>query len=181
MCGEPDAPGALDDVECLVNTLRIDTGRDELGDADDLARWLGAHGRRPPGHPDADDVALVVELRRVLRDLLAATTDGTDAASSLAELDRLAAATGLRVRFDAEGPQHRADAEGVAGVVGDLIGAVATAMEDGSWTRLKLCWADTCRWAFYDHSRNRSGRWCSMDECGNRAKARSYRRRRAGA
>jgi len=38
-----------------------------------------------------------------------------------------------------------------------------------------------CQWAFYDRSKNRSGRWCSMRTCGNRTKTRAYRtRRRAG-
>ena len=32
-------------------------------------------------------------------------------------------------------------------------------------------------WAFYDHSRNRSGTWCEMGKCGNRAKARRWRER----
>lgn len=41
------------------------------------------------------------------------------------------------------------------------------------------CPADSCGWAFYDHARNRSRRWCSMAVCGNRTKARSYRRRHA--
>jgi predicted RNA-binding Zn ribbon-like protein len=40
-----------------------------------------------------------------------------------------------------------------------------------------VCAAEDCRWAFYDRSRNRSRTWCSMEECGNRAKARSYRAR----
>jgi predicted RNA-binding Zn ribbon-like protein len=30
---------------------------------------------------------------------------------------------------------------------------------------------------FYDRSKNRSGRWCVMAECGNRAKVRAYRER----
>ncbi|HEV2869799.1 MAG TPA: CGNR zinc finger domain-containing protein, partial [Actinomycetota bacterium] len=30
---------------------------------------------------------------------------------------------------------------------------------------------------FYDHSTNRSGTWCTMSVCGNRRKARAYRRR----
>jgi predicted RNA-binding Zn ribbon-like protein len=42
---------------------------------------------------------------------------------------------------------------------------------------MKACRAEDCRWAFYDRSRNRSRAWCSMRECGNRAKARSYRAR----
>jgi predicted RNA-binding Zn ribbon-like protein len=33
-------------------------------------------------------------------------------------------------------------------------------------------------WAFYDRSKNRSGHWCSMRVCGNRAKARQFRERR---
>ena len=42
---------------------------------------------------------------------------------------------------------------------------------------VKACPADDCRWAFYDRSRNRSGTWCDMSDCGNRAKARAYRKR----
>ena len=60
-----------------------------------------------------------------------------------------------------------------------LVAIVAAAMADGSWSRLKACQADRCGWAFYDHARNRSRRWCSMAVCGNRTKARAYRRRHA--
>jgi predicted RNA-binding Zn ribbon-like protein len=34
-----------------------------------------------------------------------------------------------------------------------------------------------CSWLFFDTSRNRSRRWCSMDSCGNRAKARRHYKR----
>ena len=54
------------------------------------------------------------------------------------------------------------------------------AISDGSWSRLKVCPGDDCGWAFYDESRNRAGRWCSMSVCGGREKARAhYRRQRA--
>lgn len=43
--------------------------------------------------------------------------------------------------------------------------------------RLKLCDARDCGWLFIDASRNRSRRWCDMADCGNRAKARRYRKR----
>lgn len=46
--------------------------------------------------------------------------------------------------------------------------------------RVRLCSDEACGWLFLDRSRNRSRRWCSMEDCGNRAKARRfYRRRRA--
>ena len=52
-------------------------------------------------------------------------------------------------------------------------------MATGTWERLKVCRQESCRWAFYDNTKNRSGVWCNMASCGNRAKARAYRARRA--
>jgi predicted RNA-binding Zn ribbon-like protein len=48
--------------------------------------------------------------------------------------------------------------------------------------RVRECAGDGCGWLFFDRSRNRSRRWCAMEDCGNRAKARRfYERRRAAA
>ena len=66
---------------------------------------------------------------------------------------------------------------GVDSAIAQLLAIVHESMRDGTWLRLKACPADDCHWAFYDHSRNRSGTWCEMSECGNRAKARAYRER----
>ena len=63
--------------------------------------------------------------------------------------------------------------------LGWLLSFVYAATADGTWPRLKACREHTCEWAFYDHTKNRSGAWCSMAVCGNRAKARTYRARRA--
>jgi predicted RNA-binding Zn ribbon-like protein len=44
--------------------------------------------------------------------------------------------------------------------------------------RVKECADDRgCGYLFFDASKNRSRRWCSMESCGNRAKVRRYRRR----
>lgn len=41
--------------------------------------------------------------------------------------------------------------------------------------RVRMCEAtDGCGWLFYDDTRNRQRRWCSMKDCGNRAKARRH-------
>jgi predicted RNA-binding Zn ribbon-like protein len=37
-----------------------------------------------------------------------------------------------------------------------------------------------CTWLFVDHSKNHSRRWCSMKDCGNRAKARRHYQRGKG-
>jgi predicted RNA-binding Zn ribbon-like protein len=44
--------------------------------------------------------------------------------------------------------------------------------------RVGQCADDRCGWLFLDTSRNRSRRWCSMEDCGNRAKARRYYERK---
>jgi predicted RNA-binding Zn ribbon-like protein len=44
--------------------------------------------------------------------------------------------------------------------------------------RVRECASDACPALFLDLSRNRSRRWCSMDLCGSREKARAYYRRR---
>lgn len=43
--------------------------------------------------------------------------------------------------------------------------------------RVGQCADDKCGWLFVDTSRNRSRRWCSMKDCGNRAKARRHYQR----
>lgn len=46
--------------------------------------------------------------------------------------------------------------------------------------RVRECAGAGCSWLFLDTSRNRTRRWCSMDDCGNQAKARRhYAQRRA--
>ncbi|WP_202077932.1 CGNR zinc finger domain-containing protein [Caldalkalibacillus salinus] len=41
-------------------------------------------------------------------------------------------------------------------------------------SRVKKCEGAPCGWLFLDTSRNRSRRWCSMSDCGNRAKAKRF-------
>jgi predicted RNA-binding Zn ribbon-like protein len=36
--------------------------------------------------------------------------------------------------------------------------------------QVRICSGEHCDWLFIDTSRNHLRRWCSMDECGNRAK-----------
>ncbi len=45
-------------------------------------------------------------------------------------------------------------------------------------SRVKACNGAGCDWLFIDSSRNHLRRWCSMDECGNRAKMQRRRERK---
>lgn len=44
--------------------------------------------------------------------------------------------------------------------------------------RVRACAGEGCDWLFIDSSRNHLRRWCSMDECGNRAKMRRRQQRK---
>lgn len=47
--------------------------------------------------------------------------------------------------------------------------------------QVRECAGEDCNWLFMDTSKNHSRRWCSMQDCGNRAKARThYQRARGG-
>ena len=61
--------------------------------------------------------------------------------------------------------------------LGSMIGVISESLQDGTWDRLKCCALPTCGWAFYDPTRSRTKRWCSMKTCGSRHKAREYYKR----
>lgn len=46
--------------------------------------------------------------------------------------------------------------------------------------RIKRCPGQDCGWLFLDETKNGRRRWCSMETCGNRAKARRSYQRRTG-
>ena len=53
----------------------------------------------------------------------------------------------------------------------------ADLLTSGDLARVGQCADGKCGWLFLDTSRNRSRRWCSMEDCGNRAKARRHYQR----
>ena len=110
--------------------------------------------------------------RRATRTLSWSSHNGVDFGFRPVEL-------GVQFQTDGSAPLTP-DAEGFAGALAQVLVPVAEAARDGSWERVKACRADDCKWAFYDRSRNRSGVWCDMAVCGNRAKVRAYRSRGAG-
>ena len=80
-----------------------------------------------------------------------------------------------------DGYRIMAEGVGIDRPIGELLINVTGSMAAGTWNRLKICANQACQEAFFDGSRNRSGRWCSMAKCGNRMKGRAYRERHNGA
>jgi predicted RNA-binding Zn ribbon-like protein len=126
----------------------------------------------------------VIALRESLRTLARSqSTDPQALRRAREQVDATAAGARIEIRFAPDGPRFiGAPDSGIDGAVGTLLAIVGESLADDSWSRLKICPGHHCGWAFYDNSRNRSGRWCSMAVCGGREKARAhYRRRRQSA
>ena len=66
-----------------------------------------------------------------------------------------------------------------------LLAAVARSgaeiIVEGARARLRLCANPHCGLFFYDNSRTRRRRWCSMAVCGNRSKVAAFARKHASA
>ncbi|MFJ1702448.1 CGNR zinc finger domain-containing protein [Kitasatospora sp. NPDC088346] len=183
-----EAPGPLELVRGFINTHDLEKGTDELSTPARTGAWLADRRLLRPTVPVDEPLRLrAVEIREALRSLAGANSGSGADPTALRALDELAGAAAVRLRFGPDGSQDvapgcgTAPAGDVTGALGLLLAATARAAFDGTWRRLKVCPAPDCRWAFYDHSKNRSGTWCQMAECGNRAKARTFRTRHGGA
>lgn len=179
----PAAPGRLELVRGFVNTRNIETGDEAFGTAAGGTAWLHAADLLPAGtEATPADIERAIAVREALRELLLAN-HGPDPApgEAVAVLNGALRRAGQSVAFTtARGWTTEPTASAVDAAIGRLLGVVVQAMADGSWPRLKACANDECRWAFYDRSRARSGKWCQMGICGNRAKQRVWRTRHPG-
>lgn len=173
------APEPLERVRRFINTVDIEAGDDQIAEVAGLRQWLAAEEQDYSVAVSAPDVSRAIALREALREAAAANHDGSDVPTDAWEtLNATAAQARLTVQFT---PDRRcrtvSRAEGADRAIGELMAIVADAMTNGTWSRLKVCTNDRCRWAFYDNSRARTGKWCSMRVCGNRVKQRAWRDR----
>jgi predicted RNA-binding Zn ribbon-like protein len=173
------APGELELVRTFVNTYDAEDGSDQVAEPAALGAWLSERGLLP-----ADHRVSPAEHRRArdVRSALHATLRSHHGDPLPPEAPQLledaACRARLAVRFSDRGCSRlEPRADGVDGALGRLLAIAHEADVTGTWSRLKVCPADDCLVAFYDQSRNRSGVWCDMAVCGNRAKVREYRER----
>jgi predicted RNA-binding Zn ribbon-like protein len=175
------APGELNHIRRFVNTLDLDDHTDDIAEPGTLRDWLAERDLIDDRvELTAADVRQAHEIREALRKMLLANNGDPLDPAALETLNAAAKRAELQVHLAPDGSAHLAPVRtGIDAAIGRLLGIVHTAMADGTWPRLKACALhDSCEWAFYDWSKNRSGTWCDMKTCGNRHKARVYRERR---
>jgi predicted RNA-binding Zn ribbon-like protein len=178
------APGDLNHIRRFVNTHDLDDGSDSIAEPDALRDWLAERDLIDDRTELTEaDVRQAHAVREALRKLLLANNGDAVDPAAVETLNAAAKGAELQVRVAPDGSAQLAPVRtGIDAAIGRLLAIVHTAMADGTWPRLKACALhDSCEWAFYDWSKNRSGTWCDMKVCGNRAKARAFRERHKAA
>jgi predicted RNA-binding Zn ribbon-like protein len=171
-----------------------------LNSYSDFLRWASLGGVVPAGrgqplyeyalgHPQEAENTLagVIALREVLFRIFTARAqdqplDGKDLALFNQYLSEALAHARLVLRADSahwdwESAENRLDSP-----LWPITRAAADLLTSENVERLGQCQDDRgCGWLFIDTSKNHSRRWCSMESCGNRAKAqRHYGRKKQG-
>jgi predicted RNA-binding Zn ribbon-like protein len=183
----------------LANTLDWRLRRkpiELLRDYSELVRWARSVGALEPAqarvlrawgeaHPKgaARVLAGAVELREAIAAIATSLMKGrapqlvhlarVEAASRMAQAHRVLRPTNAGARWewtenlDPQRPLWAAalDAERI--------------LTSGDAARVRQCGDAECGWFFVDTSRNKSRRWCSMEACGNRNKARRFYKKAA--
>jgi predicted RNA-binding Zn ribbon-like protein len=198
-----DESHSVDDMELVGGELCLDfvntaserasgaPERDRLTGYADLVGWgertgaldtATAEGLRRVAAARPEEAEAVLRRAKSLREAIFrvfATSSGGAApvAADLAELSAAAAEASAAQRltptahgFDMAWPETEALDRAWWPAATSAVALLVS--EDLS--RVKECATDNCSWLFLDLSRNRSRRWCSMKDCGNRAKARRH-------
>lgn len=131
---------------------------EKLMNADDLALWIEATETKAVNQRD---VAKLIEFRAELREVLLARKPHKPVS-----------------RFDMVKGDGRVDLSEPMSLETLLVASMLSVFCDPrELSRMKMCPGKGCGWLFIDESKNSRRTWCSMESCGNRAKAaRHYQR-----
>lgn len=201
---DPEQHRLLGGRLCLdfTNTLggRVGAAPEEyLPDYDALVRWTRHAGalaaqraerlrRAAERWPEEAQAMLrrTLALREALFAVFAAATRGEAApARDLALVNRELTETMRRARLVPQGvggyrwewPEDdgAASAKGaLESVLWPIVRSAAELLTAPELARVRQCGGPDCGWLFLDTSKNGSRHWCSMEGCGNRAKARRH-------
>lgn len=174
--GDRTAPGALELVRRFCNSSNRENGAERFLTPAAFDDWLVTEDEAATGATPAD-LRRVLVVRDVLHDLVIANATDRDARADWQRLARRLSASRLAFTATGDGLATTPGGHGVDAFLAGIGSAVADAVRDGTWPRLKAC--RNCHWVVFDPSKNRSVRWCSMSACGGRHNAREYRRRRS--
>jgi predicted RNA-binding Zn ribbon-like protein len=197
----PDDESLIGGVLCLDFTNTVGSwadshGTEKLRDYDDLVAWGGHAGalaeelvprlwRAAAKQPETARSlhARAIALRDALYTVLRAHVDERRLpAGKLALVNREVSTLTARSRLKAGGAGFEwkwgGAEDGLERILWPIARSISDLLTSTDLTRVRHCANDECGWLFLDASRNGSRRWCSMRDCGNRAKVNRYNARR---
>ncbi len=168
---------ALDFLNTADWTAAGEAHQEMIESMADIAAWVEAAGVADARLPE--DASSFRALRARLRPAFVGVS-GEAAGKAAGEAAACAAINALLkgIAGDALAPRTGAPptlAELVA------IDAASLLVDRRATVRLKRCPGPDCGWLFIDETKNGRRRWCMMETCGNRAKARRHYARTRGA
>jgi predicted RNA-binding Zn ribbon-like protein len=188
------------DALCLdfVNTLpdRPRASDERLASWRDLVRWAGEAGAAPRAelrqlarqaarHPARAEAVhrRAIALRECLFRVFSTVADGraapaADLALLNASLDEALKHLRVEARRGGYDWTWASDGSSLARVLWPVVRSAADLLVSPERQHLRECQSPDCSWLFVDRSRTKRRRWCSMQTCGNRAKARRFHERR---
>ena len=171
----------------LLNTVSTRDGVpvDLLENGEDLSEWaevVGVPYAGEIGPRSAPALADVREFREVLREGLRRWRDGETPSPLLIarlnqELARDPRHVSLRLQDTSLVTEMVSTGDPLNRLYADLAASLAMMLSRDDRSRYRACANEACRFTFYDDSKPGTRRWCSMELCGGRAKARAFRLR----
>jgi predicted RNA-binding Zn ribbon-like protein len=172
----------------LANTIVLREHRrvDMLEHPDDAIRWLASSGLLPGEWPDTGDGealrVMLVRLRSLCLDAIAdLKRDGRLSDLTFAGWKKESRELSLRARLDRQDGVPRLIIEGTSledRVGYEVLRSLTDTLAQYPTDRIRKCEHPSCLLHFVDTSKSGRRRWCSMELCGNRAKAADFYARR---
>ena len=120
-----------------------------------------------------------IQLRETIYRIFLSLSEGKPAAKNdLAAFNKFFSQTMKNSKIVSARDGYRLDSSGemtkLGWILNPLIHSAADLLVSDELNRVKKCGDPACGWLFIDTSRNKSRRWCNMSDCGNRAKAKRF-------
>lgn len=171
---------ALDFVNTVGN--RLGSPRDYFSDVVEFRRWVrlsGSWGNQAPPRIRRPQLGLVRQVRERLYALFRPLAVGYGLSHrALGELNtglsRVGGKRQLCCNKESVDWAWKTSQDDPDRILGPILLSAADLLLNPSRSQIRQCEGESCGWLFLDRSKAGRRRWCSMADCGNRAKVRRH-------
>ncbi len=163
-----------------TGTMAGDRLTERLHSPDDLASWLRERFPVAVGDARSRDLFDAIALRDAIgRMALAAAHDEPARTADIDVVNLYAATPDIPPALAGGSRQAGRSVQTVGQALSTIARAAVDLFDRANAERIRQCSGEDCSIVYLDTSRAATRRWCSMQRCGNRAKVRAHRARKA--